>query len=51
MTEWKKAWKNTRKASARRNKSWIKRRNHRSNRRIGKALGDYSVPLNGREVS
>lgn len=51
MTDWQRAWRYVTKPSKRRNKSWLRRRNHRKNRVVAKSLENIYFRLNGWEVN
>jgi hypothetical protein len=50
MTDWIKAWKWVTKGSKRRGKKFLKRANHRANRRAGKNLETQHIRLDGWDV-
>jgi len=50
MTEWQKAWKWVTKNSKRKNKAWLRRQNHRANRRAGKLLSNQHLRLDKCQV-
>jgi hypothetical protein len=50
MTEWQRAWRHVTKPSKRRNKGYLKRANHRANRRMARLLSDAQVKLDKLQV-
>jgi hypothetical protein len=51
MTGWKRAWKHVKKSSQQKGRKFLKRENHRANRRIGKQLETVQIKLSEYDVS